>query len=900
MRAFSEPLYGTVQPITNADIESTVFAPNYPREIWYSIKDGNWTDPTIWSTVGHRRSDYPGSNTSLIHDVYVHSTVTASSIGAVTINNLFVNGTLSWLNQTLTVNGNVQATGTISMGAGASIIQVKGANNYINNYLCGSSSTFAYIGNLDQPIMNLIYWSLTIGNSNGGTGFKRLSAPLEVLSNLAVGSFTSSIARTCTFDLMGYSLTVDGTTSLTAGGNIYTGGTAPLLFIGLLTLNSTSAFDMVGNPTVECRGGFNTNTASFISGTGDWSFTTNSQNLTVNSGVTASFNGAIKVVGAITITNIFTTTTGIMQINQSLDNTSASGSFVNKGIVYWNNASFFNVTTGTFDKDNFSTNVVGYIFNGSVTLPYTTYQGLRIDGTGTKTSLGTTTLGTTLAITSTATLELSTFDFTISTTTALDGVLSKNGAGNVLFIGSLNYGNSVGRIDFATGNPTVELRGGIVGVNTFDVGVYNTGGLSSSSGAAGVAGWYSTSAHLKTGTGLWTFSTNNQTVSGGRFIFQCPVLISGAITVTMGGNYNNGGTNNAEVTSSASPIFNNTLDGTVAGSTLKASGWVGFNNATAPFATAGTLDTTTVSNTIAYLYDGNYTVLLTTYWNLQVGGNGVKTLAGNTTITGTLQVGAVISAGVVVLDCAAYNLAITGTTSLSFSNGGNYTLRKSGAGSITFGGQVIFGNSINTGNPSGYSLDFTGNPAVEFKGGATGVNTLNNQINSGTGTWTFSTNNQTWDTHNNAGASPVGATINANILISGAITLTITNTGAGTGNLIVNGTINGDNASSTFDNRTPSGTTAAGLNYRNAVAPMMTGVLKCNAAANRFFYDGNVSQSVQGGTTHLTTAQYWHLTLGGTATPNAKTLLGNVSVLNTYTVTGNATKVNGIYSFGNP
>lgn len=45
---------------------------------------------------------------------------------------------------------------------------------------------------------------------------------------------------------------------------------------------------------------------------------------------------------------------------------------------------------------------------------------------------------------------------------------------------------------------------------------------------------------------------------------------------------------------------------------------------------------------------------------------------------------------------------------------------------------------------------------------------------------------------------------------------------------------------------------------------------------------------------------YNNLTIGGTATPNNKTLQGNVSVVGTYIETGNAVRVNNGFTFGNP
>jgi hypothetical protein len=542
------------------------------------------------------------------------------------------------------------------------------------------------------------------------------------------------------------------------------------------------------------------------------------------------------------------------------------------------------MTTGTFDRLSFA-NTVGYTMAADITFPYTTYWSLLTDNSGTKTALGNTsllgnlTVGVTSASAQTGFFELGTFNITIAGATSLTHTLSKTGAGSVLFTGLISWINSVGRIDFATGNPTVECRGGITCVNTQDNANYGSG-----TGTAGVVGYVSSTSHFKSGTGTWTFSTNNQSIAGsGRLVWSCPVVISGAIVLTVGSGftYTLSGSNTENL--STGFIFNNTVNGTVSGSTLRLAGFVGFSNSTAPMLT-GVLDTTTSANTVGYLYDGSYTLPLTTYSSLYVGGAGTKTLTGNTTLTGALTIGGILGASKSILDTAAFNLTVATTTFIGDNASQQQgLLQASGAGSLLFTGLMTIGNGMNA------AIDFSGNPSVELRGGITQINPLSTTINSGTGTWTFSTNNQSLAI--NTSSSVAGWIIAAPIMISGAITLTMSQGSSGTSATTFTGVLNGNNAASTFDNRTV-------LNYQNATRPMVTGVLQTNAAANTFLYNGATNQDVKGGASTGAKQIYRTLTFaGGSFT---KTLQGYVSVINTFTITAPATKVDNGFTLTNP
>jgi hypothetical protein len=294
-----------------------------------------------------------------------------------------------------------------------------------------------------------------------------------------------------------------------------------------------------------------------------------------------------------------------MQINTSINGDNVSSTLVNQGNLYFNSTSS-QMTTGVFTYTS-STNVLGFIMNGNYTIPYTTFQGLRISGTGIKTLSGNTTVATTLFSSTNSTsdgLELSTYNLTITGATTWQSLISKSGAGSVTFIGAIT-GSGNAKINFSGGNPTVEIRNGISST------------VSSFIDGAG------------TGTGQWSFTTNNQnfTLSANANTMNCPILISGAIVVTYSG---------------TAYFQKASINGDNAASTLRmaASSQLNYQSATQPMAT-GILDTSTNLNTWIYglgnqnIKGGPTTLAKQVYRNLTLNGGGTKTLLGYVSVQNT-------------------------------------------------------------------------------------------------------------------------------------------------------------------------------------------------------------------------------------------------------------------------
>jgi hypothetical protein len=577
------------------------------KNTWYSIADGSWTNKNIWISNSRRRYDYPQPG----DDVYVNHTVTSNT--SVSINNLYISGSLLFDNvaRTITVNGDIQVAGSVNMSNAAHNLILNGVNNYISNFTSGTNSTVTYARVGDQTVMNLTYCNMSI---NGGA-IKSTAGSTTLNGNLIIINGK--------LELGGYNFIVNGTTTLPQNGNfklLSKSGSGNVLFGGAVSMSNTQGYSAIdfsgGNPTVECRGGLLFTYSSvnwFKSGTGQWTFTTNNQsiNITTSNNGQLFFDCPILISGAITVTNINASNTGgvvYMQLNNIINGDNANSKFLNQGAVYFKNSTL-PMATGIWDYLSSSASVVGYIFDGDYTLPYTSYQGLVIGGSGVKTLIGNTVLSTYLIVLQSASLELSSYDLTVTSTSTINGSASllKSSSGNVLFIGLLyvtgSGGTGFGVLNFSSGNPTVECRGGIT-ISTL-------------------------SGNILTGTGQWTFSTNSQTIEyrssfSSTIDFYCPILISGAITVTI---YTSSGAGTLR--------FLNTVNGDNTASTLdnRLTGTSRFQYMAnqRPMLT-GVLQTNGAENTFIYNKAGDQDITGGTYRTLTLAGSGVKTLQGNVVV----------------------------------------------------------------------------------------------------------------------------------------------------------------------------------------------------------------------------------------------------------------------------
>ena len=808
------------------------------REIFYTMRNGDY-DTMQWQTASGRVGLLPGINDDVI---IRHNVVIINAISRV--RNFIVSGTgyvtfTGALNVSITCL-NYRNFGVVdwSLTPNQHRLFIYGNDNYFGNTIFNlvQNTLINYVGSVEQIIEPITYGAMIL--SGGRKIFK---------GDLIVkGSFESS----CHVDLSGYNVTIFGNTSVN-GGLFSATESSNMLFIGNVVFNGnnrpTIAFDGAVNCEFRNSVGFHYwSIQSYLqSGTGTWRFTTNNQSIYAALGGNSNLvmNARISIADNITLTIESTT---LLNTYNTINGETSTSKLINKGTInFMNLESVASMTTGITDFSTF-TNTIGYTGNYTATIPsyFPTFHNLVISGTGTKSLAVNTTMNGYLdlqgnnvvgqaGILQCGNFNLSVFGQTyVGSDRGKSATLAKSGPGNVLFGGLLSTSNNGDYITF-NGNPNVEMRGGM------DV--------------------LSPPSFYNSGTGTWTFSTNNQGISSYAFTFSGNVFINGAITIT----------NNMQV------AIIGTLDGNNANSKWVLNAVLDLYNSTPPFATLGILDYTTNTNaSIGFRYNGNGTLPVTTFQGLRIGGTGTKTLSGNTLVQRVLDLignssGTPGTEG--ILECSTFNLQIDGITNAGSDLGKGATLSKNGAGNIIFGGYLSTTNG-------GDRILLTGNPTIEFKNGIyplnAGVGTI---YNFGTGLITFSTNNQTLTMYYNQ-------TFQNNMLISGAIVVN-------SGGFVLNGTLNGNNAASIFRPYAGAATT-----YNNATQPMATGILDTSTNLNTWIY-GNLNQDIKGGPTTLSKQVYRNLTLNGGGT---KTLQGYVSVLNTYTLTSPATLVNNGFTLTNP
>lgn len=561
------------------------------KNVWYSVCDGNWSNPNTWisNALDRRLITVPQTG----DDVYINHTVSfdTSALTNTIVNNLFVSGKLTATNtsQTLSINGNVQGTGFIDFTGSNVTVNINGLSNSIiySNFTAGNSTINYGATFYEQTILNLPYKNL----STSGTQ-KKMSSDLII-----AGTFVTQSGFECDV----YNLTVIGASTIGVAGQPYkftkSSSTGLLLFIG--NCDFEGIIDLtVGNPNLEFRGGITIHTFNLTTGTGTWTFSTNSQTINCSAYLGGIWNAAVVVSGAITVTLSGGST---WQTNSTINGTVSGSTFNNEGVLYLG-INTTPMTTGVFNYNHLPTSTIGYVFNGNATLPYSSFANLTIGGTGVKTQMANTVVAKNFTLIAGG-YECGGFDLSVTGTAAITGNFTANAFCNITFIGSVTFGSQFGAtgVDLRTGNPNVEFRGGL------DIHAQVT----------------------YTGTGTYKFSTNNQSLSFSAYntgICAANFLISGAITVT----FTSGGT---------IPDFLGTLNGDNASSTFDNRGTFAYTNSIAPMAT-GKLYCNQATNTFIYDLAGGQDITSPSdptpgYKNLTLSGSGIKKLLGNVSVKGT-------------------------------------------------------------------------------------------------------------------------------------------------------------------------------------------------------------------------------------------------------------------------
>jgi hypothetical protein len=561
------------------------------KNVWYSVCDGNWTNPNIW--ISNALDKKVITIPQLGDDVYINHSINFDAAFATNtvINNLSISGKLTASNntQTLTVNGNLQATGFIDFTGSNITLNLNGFfNSAISSNFIGGNSTVVFGAINDQNILPLPYNNLS---TSGIIGTKYMTSDLIISGNFNPQS---------NFECSSYSLTVNGNSIIGAVGFYKfskSSSTGNLLFIG--NVDFEGGVDLsTGNPNIEFRGSITVHTFSLISGSGVFTFSTNNQTLNYAANLNGTWNASIIVSGSITLT---LTGTGILQVNNIINGTVAGSTFNNEGVLYLGNSTP-PMLTGIFNYNHISTSTIGYVFNGSSVLPQTSYSNLVIGGTGVKTQLGNTSVSNNF--TNNGSYECGGFNLTVSGTFTNTTLFTASTFCNIIINGLASFSNSGSStlcMDLRGGNPNVEFKNGL------DIHA----------------------AFCYTGNGIFKFSTNNQALSFSAYnngLCAANILISGAITLTF--------TSGAII-----PDCFGTLNGDNTSSTFDNRGTFAYTNTNAPMAT-GKLYCNQATNTFLYDLLGAQDITVPSdatpgYKNLILQGSGAKKLLGNISVKGS-------------------------------------------------------------------------------------------------------------------------------------------------------------------------------------------------------------------------------------------------------------------------
>lgn len=569
------------------------------------------------------------------------------------------------------INGSVQGqTGTISAFAWTiSGVSSPSVNDIITVWVDGvsdanesSAVTKWSSGNITGMVLNTNI--LTIG-SNQDTSLSLTNidayscADDEDVMHSVISNVLNTEGQTCAGSVNNsYTAetlaTLSGDTLTTATSETVT--TEKINNAGTITASGNSVFNLAGT-----SGTLYTNTGTFTEGTSTVNFTGNG---------TAVLNSAME-----TFYNVVSSGTGTKSLgaNMTINNSLAisAGTLADAGAnIIGSGTPTLSVSSGAtlsiqtdfpsnFTNGNISLNVastVEYNSGGAQTVSSVPTYGNLTTSEGSQVLNGATAVAGNLTISS-GTLQLSSFGISVTGTTGISGTLADdNITGTNLFIGAVTI-NSGGVWDASVDAP-FEFRGGLTN--------------NSSSG-------------FTSGSGIYTFSTNAQTLSGTQ-----------AFTIeTVSDNISSG---NGLTISTQYPTITDLSQ--EEDSILTFSG------------TVPTITNAYLANTDATTqYTGTgQTVKGTNYNHLIISSSGTDTLGGTINVAGNLS----ITSG--ALQLSSQSISVTGTTSITGTlNDNNYSGVNYFYGNVTINSGGIW---TTTNNPDFYfDGNFTNNSSSGFTSG---------------------------------------------------------------------------------------------------------------------------------------------------------------------------------------
>jgi len=702
-----------------------------------------------------------------------------------------------------------------------------------------------------------------VGCGTGGTAQVPTAADnVTINTNVTIPTGDSAVATALTVN-SGKTLTITSTGNLTMSGNLLDNG----IIAGTGPLNLTgSGTTLDGTGTITMSG-----------------LTTITNNKTINTGSTLPFSGAMTISTGVTTNNGTTTVTGTLTISSGATWTQGSGSIL--GVC---NATAI-TATGTFTASTV-TNTVEYCRAGAQTGLVTTYDNLSIQGTSAKTFATTPTVNDVMSMEGTATITVTTGVVTYGTGATLqyntasartasaeEMITPFLGTGGILIksTGAITL-PAAQQIGDATHNaPLTISAGATLTPSTHLITVFgnlvNNGTITAGSGGLTIAG-----TNTQSVAGFSTTGVVSMTKTAGTATFTSN-MSGGALTI-------NGTGGTLDLGTSLTHVFTGTFTET-AGTFAVDTSSVELQGVTSG---AGITMTTGTGSTVIYDHAGAQTVPPITFYNLTLGGSGVKTVSTTPTVNNVLSMEGTatitVTTGVVTYGSGAtlqYNTATARTASTEewispFTATGGIVIKNTGA--ITTPGVVQIGSNNNS--PLNINTSATLTP------GANLITLEGNFTNSGT------------LTSGSGGITIAGTTLAQSIggfTTTGTVTLTKT-AGTATFQGAVNGanlTINGSGG--TLDLGTSLTHTFTG-NWTMTNGTLLGDSSTLNVAGNGSSTGGTftagtgtVNYDAASGTQNVTPLTYNNLTATASAARTLKfSTSGSTTISGTLTITGSS------------
>jgi len=561
--------------------------------------------------------------------------------GAISVATLTVTGVTLTNSGTLTVNTDMNGTGTVVQGPGATL-NIAGTSSISTLTATASGNTVNYNDTADQTIPGMTFYHL----GTGGTGIKTIAGNITINGNLIVGGSTN-------LTVTGFNITVIGTTTVD-GTLTHSSATGTKTYTGLVTINTGAAWINTGNANIHLRGGLTHNGATFTAGSGTYFFETNDQTI----------DGASVIsISTVSVPVVDLTNSGTLTVTTDLG---GSGTLVQDVDATLNIAGTSSISALTATANP---NAVNYSGAGQTVIA-TLYHHLTLSGSGVKNLAGVTTVNGNLTLSGTASattvatltiggaltigngtsFTVGGYDITVSGATTLNGT------------GTLTHTSATGAKTY-TGNVTINT--GSTWYDNADVIAISFGGDLQNNGT------------MYAGTGVHTFTGSGKAFSG--------TITIPNINIT--GSY----TNNGTLTAGTSLAGAGTLAQGTPNPTLNLGGNL----------TITTLTATSNPNTVKYVMTGAQTIRAIPYHHLMTGGTSTKTFAGPVTISGDLTIGTGTTLDVSASNYAI-NLVGNWVNNGTFEPQlGTVTLQSSAAQSMT--GTTTFHN-LTVNNSLGISL----------------------------------------------------------------------------------------------------------------------------------------------------------------------------------------------------